>query len=347
MSLRAAVATAIQFTGEEIPYSCIQVDNGRIRAMTSERGCDLPCGEVPAIAAAVSGDPLRKMLSALGDGAVKLSMAKGRKLQIEGAGVRYHIQAIPPNNEWEFPKPPRKWVRVNADTIEVLTYIERLADDQGAMAGVYCDHTRAVAGNFRQVAIAYAPVVNRPIRVPVGFFKGLAGACKFSTDGRVLWVETDNGALRWTRLLAADFPIAAIDQMVTVVRALPGRFEANVEFEQVAKLATQAQAINEGRVDFCRLAFNGAQLTLEGGSPSSKWGATDFKGSISIGSQGVAAIGTTGLDLQRVSTVLAQLPRPHRMALAPVDGAVLDMWAGQAVIVECLIVPAGRNDDGT
>lgn len=345
MELKAAVGQAFPFyTSDQVPYSCVQLGDGRLRAMTPERGIDLNC-PVATVECSVAAEPVSKILRAM-KSEVEISLAKGRKLQIEGEGGRYKVQAIPATSAFEFPVVPSSWTPVPAHVVQALGTMERLADPDGPLAGVYIDSQRAIAGNMRQVAIAYHGVVPFPCRVPVGFFKGLEGDCQFAPEVRPgeseafrLWVEDSQGSRRWTQLYHGEYPVGSIDQMVTHVRGAVGRFEAKVDFQELGKLAARASAISEGHVDACKLQLAGPKLTITGGNSKGKWGATDFSGSIDITSMGTAHIGVTGMDLQKAAGVLGGMPQPHRMALSAQAATILDMWAGNDVVIEVLIVP--------
>lgn len=340
LELKTALGIAERYLGRDYPYNCVRLGDGRVRAMTPIHGCDLVCADA-TVDATLDGARLSKIVSAIkGTDQVKLSIAKGDKLQVEAEGSRWRVQTIP--SDHPYPDPPKKkWQRVESVTVEALTTIDRLAPDEGVLAGIHLTHRCAIVATQMYIAIVWSPILPTPCTIPGGFLRGLEGHCDMRLHDHTLWVRDADGSHRWTQTFGSEYPSDSVMQQVMATRNARQRLEIELTLSALGSLASRAATITDDKVTGFRLSVDDRLLTMSGIDQSGKRGAAEFSGSIEIDPMGTTReTRVVAPNVQRVAGLLGGLPGPQKIAVAgPTDA--LSLWVGQDVVVEALLQPIG------
>ena len=342
MDIKPAVDVACGYVGEEYPYSAIQLAEGRVRALNSIRGCDLTCADA-TVACSVAADQLRGAVRAL-QSDMQMSIGKGRKLHVEGSGSIYKIKALPQSAEFVFPQAPdwpNGWSVIPGDVVKAISSMAKIAPEEGSLAGVYFGPSYVVSADLSHCCILWQGVSPQPVLVPPKFLVGLSETVSITVVEGKVWLRTEDGSLRWTRLLAQEYPAAAIMGLVERLRSLPGRHQVSVPMSEVAALAKRATAIAEGRVDAYRVTVHADELHMRGGDAGSSWGATEFAGVIDVqpNADGSGEAAVTGDSLHKIASLIASLGGENHVLSLSDRTTPLSIHGGAPVLVEGILQP--------
>jgi hypothetical protein len=346
VDLKDALAIAARYTNPkdtERSLHVVVLRDGVVRATTHITGCEIPCPAVVGIDLAVDCAALRRMVGAIGDG-VKLSTGKGRKLVLEGAGVKYTLQAVPQASEPKFPKAPEGgWIGVTKEQMSALSQIATVVDEKSTHVpfhGVRLTEHWCGAATTSTVAFAWiAGLVEKSFTCPPAVFEDINAAAELCLDPQRLFLRGEKtGEIRWSLGLDASFPDESISTVLTDARGKE-RIVAQVRLTDLALLCKQAAVVADNKAQSFKLTMESKQLVMEG-----KQGVADFLGQVPVEgtSEAEGVDGVVGIDASRLellSGVVASAGGDMFIAVAGPTSPVM-IWNHDApVIIETLTMP--------
>ena len=311
MTLQAALDIAARYTDSKNTdngYNCVLIRDGMVRATNGNSGCEIPCSDVEGIDFALDCAALRKMIKAIGDAAFKPS--KGRKLEITGPGVKYHLKKLPSGSEPTFPDIPKDgWRELSKPAALALAAISTLIDEgvkQQQFAGVRLTPDWCAAAQQVMMGFAWVQgIVDAPFTCPPAVLDDLNSECEVAVvEGKLFVRVGESEHVRWTLGIQMEWPDDSLSSMLANCRG-GRRGTASIKLPDLALLCKQASVVADSKVDSFKLRLSGEGLGLSGAQ-----GTGAFDGAIGVedytdGEEASRHLGVSPELVQAISTMVA------------------------------------------
>jgi hypothetical protein len=335
------MAVAVKYATDEGPHACVRLTKGWVHTWDGIQGVSIPC-EAVDVEAVVSAAALHRISKVVD--APEFRTTKTR-LEIKGArGAKYRLP-IPTKKPSVPPRVPATgWKQLTTTELSALVGLAATVDVNvlGApgMAGIGVTPTWAVSASNTSAAavwVAGLTSVAEGVTVSPGPFKGLTGEGEMLITKRDLWVrETATGQVRWCRVLAADFPLKAIGDVVTQTRAQVGAgTTVSLDPGTVSHLLKQADATASSPAHVGKLTVDTTiSMTIEGLTG-------DFSGEVACDSA-TGGPRTVGVVPSKLLAALKMVETTDGTPRSMVVGSVsmpIYLTGGETVAVEVLVMP--------